>query len=354
MPTKINFHLVVILLSLFGSLVIFSLVPQKIVSQLFFLALGFGFYFYLQKQDPAIFLNLGPFLYLLSLGLLLLTLFFGHNIRGASRWLIIGQFHLQVSELIKPFLILSYANFFRRWPPLNFKNIVINGCLALLPIGLIFIQPDLGTAIVHFLIWFFMLYLAGLPKSYLGLSFVFLGLLIYLTPHFLKPYQLTRLLTFLEPQRDPLGAGYNVIQATITVGSGRLWGRGFGRGTQAKLHFLPERHTDFIFSSLAEEFGFIGVLLLLALFAWLFFNLLKVILLQNNSMYKLILVGTFSYLFFQAGLNMAMNLGIAPVTGVTLPLISYGGSSLLATLISLGVAVSTLNRLHLKPDLEIK
>ncbi len=354
MNSKLSFTLILILLVLLGSFVVFSVAPHKIVSHLLFLLLGFGLYFYFSRQPTAVFSNLGPYFYLFSLLLLVLTLVLGKNIRGATRWLVIGSFRFQSSELVKPLLIASYANFMTKWKPVNLKNILINALLAGLPIFLIFLQPDLGTALIHIFIWFTMLFLAGIPTLYLLLSFGLAGLAFSLSPYLLKPYQLERLLTFINPERDPLGAGYNVIQATITIGSGRLFGRGLGGNTQTKLHFLPERHTDFIFASLAEELGFLGVSFLFGLLYLLFTALLKFLFHQPNFTHKLILGGVFAYLFIQSILNVAMNLGIAPVTGVTLPLISYGGSSLLAIFMALGMAVSTLNTLHSKPELEIK
>ncbi len=354
MLTKLHFHLPIISLSILGLVVIFSVAPNQFISQLIFVLIGLGLYFYLQRQDTAIFANLGPYFYVFSLILLGATLIFGQNIRGATRWLTLGSFRLQTSEIAKPLLIMSYANFLSRWKPINFKNILLNAILAFIPIFLIFLQPDLGTATIHFFIWLTMLFVAGLPTVYIFLIGLFLAIGVYLAPHLLHPYQLERLLTFLEPQRDPLGTGYNVIQATITIGSGRLWGRGLGRGTQAKLHFLPERHTDFVFASLAEEFGFLGVVFLFGLFGWLILHLLAICRQALNPTSKLIIIGSFAYLFFQTSLNLAMNLGLAPVTGVTLPLISYGGSSLLATYITLGIAISSLNRLQSKPSLEIK
>ena len=354
MKTKLSFHLPIFLLSLFGLVAVFSLIPQRLLAQLLFLIIGFGFYFYFQNQDSALFVNLGPYLYLLALFLLVFTLIFGQHIRGSVRWLTFGSFRFQASELVKPLLILSYANFMTRWPPTKLRHILINILLGALPIGLIFLEPDLGTAIIHFLIWFTMLFLAGLPVFFLFFFFLIFVIFGGLAPHLLQPYQLERLMTFLEPQRDPLGAGYNVIQAMITVGSGKFWGQGLGRGTQAQLHFLPERHTDFVFASLAEEFGFLGVIALMGSFVWLLFNLLNLSRHQLNSAYQLVIGGIFAYLFSQASLNLAMNLGLAPVTGVTLPLISYGGSSLLATLISLGIAASIMNKIHAQADLEIK
>ena len=354
MTTKSFFTLTLIFFTFLGNLIIFSIVPDKLSQQLLFSLIGLALYFYLSRQDMTVFSNLGPFFYFLSLLLLIITLVFGQNVRGATRWLNFGSFSFQSSEIIKPFLIFSYAHFLTRWPPNRFKHLLINLFLAALPILLIFLQPDLGTALIHFFIWFAMLFLSGLPLVYLFIFGLVSSLSLYFAPHFLHPYQLQRLLTFLDPQRDPLGAGYNVIQATIAIGSGRLFGRGLGRGTQAKLHFLPERHTDFIFASLGEELGFLGVAFLFYLFFLLFVQLFSLLRHQSDQPNRLIIGGVFAYLFFQSSLNIAMNLGLTPVTGVTLPLISYGGSSLLATFIALGVVAAGFQRQTFNPHLEIK
>ncbi len=354
MRRNLAFHLTLLLIPLLGLLTLFSVAPNKVPQQATFTLFGFLAYLYLSRQDPAIYKNLGPAFYLLSLLLLTATFIFGKDVRGAVRWINLGSFRLQTSELAKPLLIVGYANFLSRWQPFNLRHLFINLFLALLPISLIFFQPDLGTAVVHLIIWFSMVFVAGIPLLAVLLATFIPPFLFKLAPHFLQDYQLKRLTTFLNPTQDPLGAGYNVIQATIAIGSGGIFGKGLGRGTQSRLRFLPERHTDFIFASLAEEFGLLGAAALILLFTFFLFKIFTFLTHHQDFTSKLILTGTFTYLFLQTFLNIAMNLGIAPVTGVTLPLVSYGGSSIIATYLALGIAVSTTNELHPQASLEIK
>lgn len=231
------------------------------------------------------------------------------------------------------------ANFWSKNLP-SWVNILKSWTLTLPILGLIFKQPDLGTSIVILTIWLMMLVGAQVSAGKLTLMSI-LGLV--LTPigwWSLKDYQKIRLLSFLSPQQDPLGLGYNVIQSTIAVGSGGLFGRGLGRGTQSRLQFLPEFRTDFIFASIAEEFGFLGSIVVLTLYLILLIRMLKVIGTCNNKFGNLIVLGVLSMIFIQVVVNIGMNIGIMPITGITLPLLSYGGSSVLVTLASLGLVSS--------------
>lgn len=272
--------------------------------------------------------------------MLLTTLVLGTSIRGSTRWIPIGTFQLQPGEFVKPLLVLAFAFFLKMFPPKNIKNIIINTILFAIPTFLIFKQPDLGTALVVSSIWGAQMFVAGISfwliGGIMGIGAIFAEYL----PKFLHDYQLKRLETFIDPFRDPLGAGYNVIQSIIAVGSGGILGKGLGHGTQSHLRFLPERHTDFIFASLAEELGIIGSLLVIGCLGSLLYRLLTLATHSPSSSSRLIYIGIFSYLFFQTFINIGMNIGIAPVTGVTLPLISYGGSSVLSTAITLGIAAS--------------
>jgi len=198
----------------------------------------------------------------------------------------------------------------------------------------------------------FELTLSSLPGKFWTSLLLFLALTIYIVPHFLAPYQLERLESFANPGRDPLGAGYNVIQSVIAVGSGGILGKGLGHGTQSHLQFLPERHTDFMFASLAEELGLLGSATTILLESYLIYYLLSKALV-SRPFSRLVLGGVAGYLFFQTAVNLGMNLGIAPVTGVTLPLVSYGGSSVLAVSIALGLASSFAKDKPLPPTLEI-
>ncbi len=329
-----------ILSAILSLVVLTSISPDRLYTQAFMFALGFIFYVYLSNQEIGIFKTIAPIGYLVSVVLLLSTILIGTTVRGSTRWISLFGFQFQTGEFSKPMLVIAFAFFLKMFPPKNFKNIAINTILFAIPTLLIFKQPDLGTALVISSIWIAQVFVAGLSYWVIGgVSILGLGFLKYL-PNFLHDYQLKRLETFIDPFRDPLGAGYNVIQSIIAVGSGGLFGKGLGHGTQSHLQFLPERHTDFIFASLAEELGVFGSLLVVFCLGGLLYRLLTLATHSPSHGSRLIYMGIFSYLFFQTFINIGMNIGIAPVTGVTLPLISYGGSSVLATAITLGIAAS--------------
>ncbi len=348
------FLFVLILLSLVSLLVIFSVAPDRLPQQTAFLLFGFAFFLYLRKQSPGVWQIISVAAYLLTIALLLFTLIFGESIRGSLSWIKLLGTQLQASEIAKPLLIISYAGFITKWKPSNLKNLLINASLALLPISLILLQPDLGTATVHFAIWLTMILVGGITLPFVTLGLLSFVAIIFSLPRFLKDYQITRLTVFLDPTADPLGAGYNVIQSMIAIGSGQILGKGLGRGTQSQLRFLPERHTDFIFASFAEEFGLVGSIALIALFTYVLVILLALSSRVRTLYSRLVLTGVFTYLFFQTFLNIAINLGIAPVTGITLPLISSGGSSIIATFAALGIAWSCSRDLKPSMVLEIR
>lgn len=320
--------------------VLTSISPDRVAQQALMFGLGLVLFVYLGIQDSAVYKTFAPIGYMVSILILLATMVLGDPVRGSTRWIPIGGFQLQAGEFAKPLLVLAFAYFIRAFPPKNLKNILINIALFLVPTLLIFKQPDLGTALVISSIWVAQMFVGGVSYYLLGLvstmGFIFAESL----PRFLHDYQLKRLETFIDPFRDPLGAGYNVIQSIIAVGSGGFLGKGLGHGTQSHLRFLPERHTDFIFASLAEELGTIGSLLVIFCLGGLLNRLLSLSTHTPSSSSRLIYIGIFSYLFFQTFINIGMNIGIAPVTGVTLPLISYGGSSVLSSAIALGIASS--------------
>jgi rod shape determining protein RodA len=309
---------------------------------------------YLAYQDSAVYKTFAPFGYLLSLIMLIATIIFGSSIRGSTRWIPIGTFQLQAGEFVKPLLVLSFAFFLKTFPPKTFKNILINTILFAIPTFLIFKQPDLGTALSVSSIWVAQLFISGISYWLIAAGAVIFVIFAESLPRFLHDYQLKRLETFIDPFKDPLGSGYNVIQSIVAVGSGGILGKGLGHGTQSHLRFLPERHTDFIFASLAEELGVFGSILVLLCLGALLYRLLSLATHTRSSSSRLIYIGVFGYLAFQTFVNIGMNIGIAPVTGVTLPLISYGGSSVLSTAIMLGIA-SSCARADMKRSLiEIK
>lgn len=334
--------------------VLTSISPERVGQQAFVFALGFAIFIYLSNQDSAVFKTFAPFGYLIAVLLLVATFVLGSSVRGSVRWIPLGGFQLQSGEFAKPLLVLAFAFFIKLFPPKTLKNIFINTVLFAIPALLIFKQPDLGTALVVSSIWVAQMFVAGIYFWIIG-GMAGIGVLFmeYL-PKFLHDYQLRRLETFIDPFKDPLGAGYNVIQSIIAVGSGGVFGKGLGHGTQSHLRFLPERHTDFIFASLAEELGLIGSILVIFCLGGLLYRLLTLATHSPSSSSRLIYIGIFSYLFFQTFVNIGMNIGIAPVTGVTLPLISYGGSSVLATAITLGIAASCARGDKVRTLIEIK
>ncbi len=336
-----------------GLVVIKSIAPSLFSQQIVWLFLGLFLFFIFSQIDYHRYHRLAWIFYFSSIFFLLTTLIFGQVIRGSTRWLEIGGFGLQPSEIVKPFLILFFAVFFSA-EEMNPRKVLNGFLLLLLPFLMIFFQPDLGSSLVVLFFWSGIVLAKGMKGRWLALSFTLFLFILPLFWFFLKDYQKQRLLTFLNPRVDSLGAGFNVIQSMIAVGSGQFMGRGLGRGTQSHLSFLPERHTDFIFASLAEELGFIGSFLLLGLFFLLLWRILNLARNSHDQLAFLIYIGAFTLLFSQIFVNLGMNLGILPVTGITLPLVSYGGSSLLSTMMVLGIIVSIGKEEERKQIVEIR
>ncbi|MGB9706816.1 MAG: rod shape-determining protein RodA [Microgenomates group bacterium] len=325
-------------ITIFSLILNYFLSPNSFFQQIFYVFLGLIFFFLFSRIDFRIWEKLGLLGFLGSIVFLLTPFVFGTITRGALRWIRIGPFTLQPSELVKPFLIIFFASFFSSRKTLNFRIVFFGLLFLLIPFLLIFFQPDLGSSLVVGVTWVGILFAAGVPFEIIlggvGVGAVFLPLAWMF---FLKEYQRQRILSFLDPWTDPLGKGYNLIQSTVAVGAGQFFGRGLGRGTQSGLQFLPERHTDFIFASFAEDFGFLGVLVLLLLFGVLLWRILEIGRKAASSFAFLFCVGVFSLIFIQSFINIGMNLGLLPIAGVPLPLFSYGGSSFLATMMSLGI-----------------
>lgn len=323
--------------------ILFSISPDRLAIQAISLTTGFALYLFLSRQDPAFFASLSKPAYLFTVFLLILTFFLGENVRGSVRWIPFGDFNLQTSELAKPLLTLFFASYLAKHPPHSFRAVARYLLFLAIPLFLIFQQPDLGTTLVIMVIALGQLLIAGLPVWIFALGSALTAATARYSTSLLKDYQLRRLEAFLDPSRDPLGSGYNVIQSQIAIGSGGFFGKGLGHGTQSHLRFLPERHTDFVFASLVEELGILGGIFVLAALGLILWQLASFMLTPTRTEYRLFLAGTFSYLLFQTFVNIGMNLGIAPVTGVTLPLVSYGGSSILAISLSLGIAGAIAN-----------
>lgn len=281
--------------------------------------------------------------YAVCLLLLVIVELFGFIGMGAQRWINIGIFNLQPSELMKVALILAIARYFHYTDHHNFSKIktyIFPCVLIALPVLLVLRQPDLGTALMLIMVSFCMLFVAGLPWKWISAGFG--GLLVFMPVAWslLKPYQKNRVLTFLDPEKDPLGTGYHIIQSKIALGSGGFWGKGFGLGTQSSLNFLPEKQTDFIFSMFGEEFGFVGNFILFCLYGFIILYGFSVFLQSRTLFNKLVSIGVTSSLFLYMFVNMAMVMGLLPVVGVPLPFISYGGTALLTLLISMGLLIA--------------
>lgn len=355
----------------------FTEVNNYYVKQLIFFIIIIPIFFLIQKIPYFIIDTLIVPGYILSL-LLLVIVLFTPEVNGSHRWIQIGGYSFQPSEFAKIMTILMVSKYIAIPHQGDAKKIMMGFGITLLPVFLIIIEPDFGTTLVFMVALFAMLMAAKVPFIYLliliapiltislviaspyaSIAFIILfALILYkirfnwiiqatsalvnifgsiIFWQFLKPYQINRILTFIDPTRDPLGGGYQVIQAKIAIGSGGFWGKGFLQGTQKNLNFLPEHHTDFIFSVIGEEMGFLFSLFLLLLFFYLLYKIIisidKIHILER----KIAAVGIFAFIFFQLFVNIGMNIGIIPTTGVPLPYISYGGSNLLINSLSIAL-----------------
>lgn len=279
-------------------------------------------------------------IYFSVLAVLLLLFLLGTQVKGSTSWfdLYLGSF--QPAEAVKLVLIVVLAKYFsrRHVDIARFRHIVVSSLYAAMPVGLILLQPDLGSSIIIMAIWFGMTLVSGIKMRHL-FFLILMGGMIAVSSWFylLEPYQKDRILTFLNPSFDPKGAGYNVIQSMIAVGSGELLGKGVGYGSQSRLQFLPESHTDFIFAAFAEEWGFIGVLLLFVFLGIVLWRILRIGIGSPANFTKLFSIGFAILIVVQVVIHAGMNMGLLPVTGITFPFLSYGGSSLLILFIGLGI-----------------
>jgi len=285
--------------------------------------------------------DLSVALYGISLFLLLAVLAIGTVRLGATRWLSVFGMSLQPSEFAKCSVVLLLTHYLAGQPrPLPARAVLVSAGLAGLPALLIFNQPDLGSATILSAIWLGMVWVAGLSQRWLMTLGGGILAALPLAWHLLKGYQRDRLAAFIDPHADPLGAGYTIIQSTIAIGSGQLWGRGWFSGTQNQLNFLPERHSDFIFSVIGEEWGFLGCLAVIAAFGMLLFRIVRIALETSEPQGRLLAAGVGCWIAYQAFVNMGMVIGLLPVVGVPLPLVSYGGSSMVTLWLALGLVQS--------------
>ncbi|MEE9274282.1 MAG: rod shape-determining protein RodA [bacterium] len=283
------------------------------------------------------------FLYILVIALLVLVLISGRTVYGAQRWLVFGPLRVQPSELLRLVVILLLARHFGARESndlLRFRDLILPAFLVLLPVSLVAKQPDLGTAMTILMVAAVMVLIVGVRRRVL-LSLGALGLVIAPVGwFFLKAYQRQRILTVLNPDLDPLGAGYQSLQSKIAVGSGEIWGKGLLQGTQSRLHFLPEKHTDFIFSVLSEEVGLVGATVLLLLFLIFIQRCMHTALQAGDKQGTLIAVGVGSSFFLYMILNIGMTLGLIPIVGIPLPLVSYGGSASLTSFLAVALVLN--------------
>jgi len=278
-------------------------------------------------------------IYVVSIVFLIIILIIGFESRGAVRWIEVFGISIQASEILKPFLVFCVASYLASRTP-TFKTFV-STTLLLFPVAfLIYIQPDLGSAFIYVATVLLSLFVFGFPLWWFSVGFGLFIMSIPIAWNFLHDYQRQRLLTFINPSADPLGISYNVIQSMIAVGSGMFFGKGLNESTQSGLRFLPERHTDFIFATLSEGLGFVGSTMVIICFIFLLYRIYVIFLQTEEHFCKILAVFTFSLFFVQFITNVGMNVGLLPVVGVTLPFVSYGGSSLLSNFILLGLLSS--------------
>ena len=287
--------------------------------------------------------NFSYIIYFIVILLLVYVSFFGIRSSGSQRWMDLYLFVLQPSELMKVAIVLCLAKYYHRLKIENvnsFTSLTVVLSIIIIPIIFVISQPDLGTSILIALSGLIILWLGGVKIKYFIYSFFTFLISLPFIISFLKPYQKLRILTFLDPDRDPLGAGYQIIQSKIAIGSGGLNGKGFLKGTQSYLDFLPEKHTDFIFTLFSEEFGFIGSVGLLILYSIIIFRIIRIGSISRSNFARLFCFGYAFAIFLYIFVNLSMVLGLLPIVGSPLPIMSYGGSSMLATMIGFGIVLS--------------
>lgn len=303
-------------------------------SLLLFFGLSFIDFRFLKRTDVLV------GLFVLTMGVLIGLLFFGQSIQGAKSWIDLGIFSFQPSDPLKILLILILAKYFsrRHVEIAYYKHILVSGIYVFIPFVLVFLQPDFGSAIILFLIWFGMILFSGISKKHLAFVFIAGVTAFFLLWSFVfQPYQKDRIATFIHPLTDIQGSGYNAYQSTVAVGSGQLFGKGVGYGTQSRLKFLPEYQTDFVFAAYAEEWGFAGVLLLFGLFGVVIWRILANGLLGSTNFEMLFAVGLAVLFMSHFVIHVGANIGLLPVTGTTIPFMSYGGSHLFTEFLGLGI-----------------
>lgn len=343
----------VLALVVFGFVAIYSLSLSReseffwtLQKQMLAAALGFSVCLGLVYANYKFLRGFVPMIYLGMNMLLLAVLLFGKTIRGTRGWFFLGPVNFQPVELAKIGLIIVLARYFAAHTrePAGWKTVFESGILVGIPAGLTLLQPDLGSALVLLGIWALSLLVVRVRRHVFVTSAIAVLVGVIAGWFLMAPYQKDRILTFIDPARDAKGSGYNVIQARIAIGSGGLFGRGIGYGSQSQLRFLPESQTDFIFSVLGEELGFLGVVFVFGCFGLVFYRLVRAARTASDDFGALLVVGYLAFLVIQFTVNVGMNIGLLPVTGIPLPFVSYGSSALLLTLSGFGIALSVAAR----------
>lgn len=335
-----------LIISAYGMLVLYSasggserMFTNKVVQ----VALGMSVMLVMAYIPPRFYQRVAPYLYLSCIVLLILVDVMGETSKGAQRWLNLGFVRFQPSEIAKLAVPLMVATYLGNRPlPPDFRDTFITLVIIIVPTLLVVIQPDLGTSILVCASGIFVLFLAGLSWKLISAGIIFLaGFIPIMWLYLMKDYQKTRVMTLLDPEKDPLGAGYHIIQSKIAIGSGGIDGKGWMEGTQSQLEFLPEPHTDFIFAVLSEEHGMIGVLILLAIYLFIIARTLIVGAKASNAFGRILSGGTALLFFVYVFVNIGMVSGILPVVGVPLPLFSYGGTSYVTLMAAFGLVMSS-------------
>tara|TARA_B100001996_G_scaffold117711_1_gene89092 strand:- start:37 stop:1161 length:1125 start_codon:yes stop_codon:yes gene_type:complete len=343
-------YFLILLVILIGSISVFAIYSTEggkfsyyTKNHLIRLSVFFGLFLILSFVRISAWYRNAYLFYLLGIILLILVLFFGIAASGSKRWLDLYFLNLQPSELMKIAIIVCFARYYHSMQNADiqsYKFLLQPIILILIPCYLVINQPDLGTAILIAGSGITIIWLAGINIKYFIYSSLMLVVSLPFVISILEPYQKSRILTFFNPDRDPLGAGYQIIQSKIAIGSGGFFGKGFLKGTQSYLEFLPEKHTDFIFTLFSEEFGFIGSIILLLLYVLLIYRIIRIGFLNRSFFSRLYCFGFASALFLYVFVNVAMVLGLLPIVGAPLPIMSYGGSSMLSIMLGLSIAMS--------------
>jgi rod shape determining protein RodA len=333
----------VIILVTFSILILRSIAPFLFPQYYVYIIVGIILLLLFSQIDYEIIELFRGHLYFLSILFLISPLIIGQVTRGAVRWIPLGSFSIQPAEIVRPFLIVFYASFLSV-ADLKLNRLIKALILLFIPVILILVQPSLGVAILTLISFLGVILASNINKKYIAMGIFAVILSLPLIWQILAPYQKARVTTFINPEADPLGAGYNSLQSMISVGSGKISGYGLGKGVQTQLQFLPEMHTDFIFASVAEELGFVGAITILIFSFFILWRLTVFMESSESPAARSYIMGVFLVLLVQMVINIGMNLGLLPITGLPLPLVSAGGSSFIATMISLGIAMGAVRR----------